>query len=39
MQKGNRLSTYYIVSVSLRLCQGFFTKYVGYNANCIGAVT
>ena len=41
-----RLTKYYmrhfvgaIINISLRFSQCYFTKYVGYNTNCIGAVT
>ena len=30
---------YDIVNVSLRFSQCYFTKWFGYNTNCIGAVT
>ena len=30
---------YDIINVSLQISQSYFTKCIGYNANCIGATT
>ena len=45
-QRHTRLTMYYIrpllhdiVAISLRLCHGFSTNFIGYRPNCIGAVT
>ena len=37
--KLDRYYIYDIVSVSLRFSPGFFTKCIGYDTNCNGAVT